>query len=195
MDYIKPIPKIGDNRYSDWFHKPAFDLLRVEYYKHFSKDLSVNPKTDNNEMFDPNIKEYAYKYILRGYISSLIMLSSGATTPNSKEFLNWKIEKDMLEKEDYSKYLKFMKSFLLQTIGSNFNFIYSYGSLKSYYLAYIPYGKHKISSFELSDSLNNDNGAITNLLIRKAKEALPKGASASEIRDEVRIFLNSINQP
>ncbi len=48
---------------------------------------------------------------------------------------------------------------------------------------------------EYIDSLNNDNGAITNLLIRKAKEALPKGASASEIRDEVRIFLNSINQP
>ncbi|MDD4624090.1 MAG: hypothetical protein PHX40_01830 [Bacilli bacterium] len=47
---------------------------------------------------------------------------------------------------------------------------------------------------EYIDLLNNDNIAITSFLIKKTKEKLPGGASASEIRDNVILFLNTLNQ-
>lgn len=148
MEYKGPVPTIGDNRYNNWYHKPALDILRVEYYKQFGRDLSISLKDDNNEMFDPNISESSYNYFLRGTISSTVMLPLGGRVPYLRTFLNWKLEAKMLENPEFSKYLDYMRNFIIQTIEKNFNFVYSYASLRDYYLAYIPSGNNKSKFFK-----------------------------------------------
>ncbi len=87
MEY-KSIPVIGDNRYTKIYHKPAIDILRVEYYNRFEKDLSLNKKDFDLTMFNGDICEIAYKYLLRGVTTSIIALDPRQEIPSKNMFLN-----------------------------------------------------------------------------------------------------------
>ncbi len=153
MEYKGSIPIIGDNRYNGLYHKPALDILRIEYYKYFGKDLSINEKTDDNVMFYNNISEFACKYLLRGPISSIIMLDNDRSIPQKDTSLNWKLESRILNDPLFSVYFEYMKASLVAMNGLRFNFIYSHNNFDSYYLSYIPVGEDKPSLFEIENFL------------------------------------------
>lgn len=185
MENRGPVPTIGDNRYNRMYHKPALDILRVEYYNLFRKDLSISEKTDDHEMFDPNISEYANKYMLRGLIPSTIMLPSNKNMPQSNTFLNWKLSASSLDDLNFSQYLEYMKKFLIKTTGSNFNFVYNYANFNNYYLAYIPTGSNKSNLFELRDFIKDlmDNSIIN--IVSLSGELLADSKNRTEIEDRI----------
>ncbi len=154
MEY-KSIPVIGDNRYNKIYHKPAIDILRVEYYNRFGKDLSLNEKDSDLAMFNGDICEIAYKYLLRGVTTSIIMLDPRQGIPSKKYFLNWELKESFLNHQYFSLYYDFMNESLKLMNNIYFNFIYTYGSIKEIYLSYIPSGIYKSKYFKLYDFLKN----------------------------------------
>ena len=61
------VPEIGDQRYSKFYFKPTLDIIRIEYYKKYGKDPSINPSIDDNVMFtDPSLPISREAFCFRG---------------------------------------------------------------------------------------------------------------------------------
>ena len=65
-DYKNYVPKIGDERYSKFIYKSSLDIIRVEYYNKYCKDLSITEKEFAPIFCDPSLQIWATPYYFRG---------------------------------------------------------------------------------------------------------------------------------
>lgn len=104
IDYKNYVPKIGDERYSKFYYKSSLDIIRVEYYKKYQKDLSITQKEYAAIFDDPSLQIWGIPYYFRGnfHFESYLQGDYEYSKPDDSNTITVKIDEKNINDESLS---------------------------------------------------------------------------------------------